>query len=63
MGLVVKTNVSAAVKEISRRKGFGVKSVSEDFVPQLEEKVRKLVEDAVDRARSNNRKTVMGKDV
>lgn len=63
MGLVVKTNVSAAVKEISSRKGCGVKSVSDDFVPQLEEKVRKLVEDAVDRARSNNRKTVMGKDV
>ena len=63
MGLVVKTNVAAAVKETSGRKGYGVKSISDDFLPKLEEKVKKLVEDAVERAKSNNRRTVMGKDV
>ncbi len=62
MGLVVKTNIAAAVKEIGRKKGCAVKSVADDFVPAIDAKVRKLVEDAVDRANSNNRRTVMGKD-
>lgn len=63
MALVVKTNVAAAVKEISARKGSDVNSISEDFLPSLEEKVKKLIEDAVYRANSNNRRTVMGRDL
>lgn len=63
MKLTVKTNVAAYARELGSDKGSGVKSVADDFLPELEAKVRKLVEDAVDRAKSNNRKTVMGRDL
>ena len=63
MKLTVKTNVAAYVKKLSADKGSGVKSVADDFLPELEAKVKKLVEDAVERARSNNRRTVMGRDL
>lgn len=62
MSLVVKTNIAAAVKDIGRKKGYPINSVSEDFLPAIEVKVEKLVEEAVDRAHSNGRRTVMGKD-
>lgn len=62
MGLVVKTNVAAAVKEISKKKGYPVNNVADDFMPAVEEKVKKLVEEAVERAHANNRRTVMGRD-
>lgn len=61
--LVVKTNVTAAVKEASKKNGYPIKSVAEDFLPALDAKVKKLVEEAVERAQSNNRRTVMGRDL
>ncbi|MBI2581311.1 DUF1931 domain-containing protein [Candidatus Woesearchaeota archaeon] len=63
MGLVVKTNISAAVKEISRQKGCSVNNLSEDFLPAINAKVKKMVEEAVERARANNRRTLMGRDL
>lgn len=62
MGLVVKTNVVALVKKVNESKGLRVNSVADDFLPAVEAKVKKMVEEAVERARANNRKTVMGKD-
>ena len=62
MGLVVKTNVAAAVKEISKKKDYFVNNVADDFMPAVEEKVKKLVEESVERAHANNRRTVMGRD-
>ncbi|PLW80483.1 DUF1931 domain-containing protein [Candidatus Woesearchaeota archaeon] len=38
-------------------------SVSSDFVDVLNEKVKRLIEDAMVRAESNGRRTVMGKDL
>lgn len=63
MHLVVKTQVTSAVKEINRKKGYRVKNVDGSFMPALNEKVMKTVEEAVERANSNNRRTLMGKDV
>ncbi len=63
MSLVVKTNIAAAVKEISRKKGYKITSLSEDFIPAADAKVRKAVEEAVERAHSNGRKTVMARDL
>ena len=63
MKLTVKTNVSAYVKKLSGEKGLQVTSVADDFLPGLDSKVRKLVENAVERAKANNRKTVMGRDL
>ncbi|MBI2145513.1 hypothetical protein HYU18_04285 [Candidatus Woesearchaeota archaeon] len=63
MSLVVKTNIVTAVKEVSRKRGYSVKSISGDFLKAANDKVLELVEKAVERAHSNNRKTVMGKDI
>ena len=49
---------SKATRENNR-----VNSVADDFLPELDAKVRKLVEDAVERAKANSRKTVMGRDL
>ncbi len=61
--LTVKTNVAAYARKLGSDKGSGVKSVADDFLPELEAKVKKLVEDAVERAKANNRRTVMGRDL
>ena len=63
MGLVVKTQIAAVVKEINKAKGFQVNNVAEDFLPAINAKVRKMVEEAVERAQANNRRTLMGRDL
>ena len=42
---------------------LGVDNLGGDFMDKLDEKVKKLVLDACNRAKENGRKTVMGKDV
>lgn len=56
--LIVRTQI----KELIREKGQ-INNLSEDFLEKLEKKVEKLVLEACQRAKENNRKTVMGKDV
>ncbi len=63
MHLVVKTQVTAAVKEINKKKGYRINNVDGSFVPSLNEKVMKLLEEAIERANENHRRTLMGKDV
>ncbi|MBW3016784.1 DUF1931 domain-containing protein [Candidatus Woesearchaeota archaeon] len=53
-GIVVK----AKVKELA--KGM---NISTDFMPKMDEEVNKMVVKALDRARANNRKTVMARDI
>ena len=52
MGLIVK----AQIKELS-----GDCNVAGDFADALEKKTAALVKDAVERAKGNNRRTVMAK--
>gem|GEM_PF-4331809 len=63
MHLVVKTQVTALVKETNKKKGYRVKNVDGSFIPALNQKVLKLVEESVERASLNQRKTLMGKDI
>ena len=63
MKLTVKTNVAAYVKKLSAEKNNQVSSVAEDFFPELEARVERLVAEAVERAKANNRRTVMGRDL
>lgn len=63
MKLTVKTNVAAYARKLGAEKGTGVKSVADDFLPELEAKVKRLVENAVERAKANSRRTVMGRDL
>ena len=62
MHLVVKTQVIAAVKEISNKKGCRVNNIDSSFIPALNNRVLRLVEDSVERASLNQRRTLMGKD-
>ena len=57
--LVVRTQV----KEILHESGLGIDNLSADFMDRLDTKVKQLVLDAVNRAKENGRRTVMGKDV
>ncbi|MBI2664302.1 hypothetical protein HYX10_03075 [Candidatus Woesearchaeota archaeon] len=63
MHLVVKTQVISAVKEINRKKGYRVKNIDGSFLPDLNAKVQKLIEESIERAASNQRKTLMGRDI
>ena len=57
--LVVRTQV----KEILQESGIGIDNLSADFMDKLDQKVKQLILEAVNRAKENSRKTVMGKDV
>ena len=63
MKLTVKTNIAAYVRKLSAEKNSQVKNIADDFLPELDAKVKKLVEGAVERAKANNRRTVMGRDL
>jgi len=49
------------VKEIV--KDCGINNISDEFMAQLEQKIKEVVEEACKRAKENGRRTVMGKDV
>tara|TARA_Y100000310_G_scaffold270688_1_gene284672 strand:+ start:665 stop:841 length:177 start_codon:yes stop_codon:yes gene_type:complete len=55
--------VKVQVKEILRDSELGVEKISEDFIDRLDERVKKLILDAAKRAKENQRRTVMGRDV
>ena len=57
-GLIVHFQVKEAAQMDGKRM-----SVSEDFYTELEKKVKTMIEEACKRAKSNNRNTVMGRDV
>lgn len=52
--IVVKAKVKDVVKDMN---------VAADFVEALDEEVKSFVKKAVERAKANNRKTVMAKDL
>ena len=54
MAIIVKSTVKEMAGNIN---------VSSDFYNKLEEKVTALIKEAIERAKSNKRSTVMGKDV
>lgn len=61
--VIVKSQINSVVKEISKRRNFRINNVTSDFPEALDKKVRKLVEEAMERANENGRKTLMGRDV
>lgn len=61
--IIVKAQVSELVKRLSRERGLGIDNVTEDFMPALDKKVRRIVDEAVMRAKDNGRKTLMARDV
>ena len=63
MHLVVKTQVMSAVRKINGKKQYGVKNIDGSYLPALNEKVLKLVEESVERAGMNGRRTLMDRDL
>lgn len=53
MAIIVKSQI----KDVAKM------NISSDFAPALEEKVKKLIEEAVARADANGRRTLMAKDL
>ncbi len=59
MSLIVKSKVKEYLEQAAGEKV----SMAGDLPDALEEKVKQLLEEAVRRAKANNRKTVMAKDL
>jgi histone H3/H4 len=49
------------VKEIMNEEGL--ENISHDYMERLNEKVKQLIIDSVNRAKENGRRTIMGRDV
>ena len=52
--LVSKTGIKEICEDMS---------ISSDFYPAIEEKVKQIIKEACNRASANSRRTVMGKDL
>lgn len=63
MHLVVKTGVVAAVRQYNKDKEYKISNIDSSFIPALNTKLQKIIEEAVERAKENQRKTLMGRDV
>ena len=57
MNIVARTQVKEIVKQA------GINNLSGDFMDRLDERVAELVTNAVKRAKENDRRTVMGRDI
>ncbi len=62
-GIIVKAQVTALVRQLSKDMKLPVNNITSDYLPALDKKVRKIVEESVRRANENKRKTLMGRDV
>jgi histone H3/H4 len=63
MALIVRSNIKGAVKELQKGKEEEVTSVSDEVGLALERKVEKILDDAIERAKSNKRRTLQGRDL
>ncbi|HRZ85669.1 MAG TPA: DUF1931 domain-containing protein [Candidatus Paceibacterota bacterium] len=59
--LIKVNNIRKSVEEIDKEKSIG--SVSGDFGIELNKKVEKMIEDAIKRAKANNRRTLLARDL
>ena len=59
--LIVKNNVKLAVKELDKENN--ISSVAGDVSLELQKRVDKILEDGIKRAKANNRRTLLGRDL
>ncbi len=62
MTLIVKSNIKRVVKEIQKG-SEDVTSVAEEVGVALEKKVEAILEDAIERAKKNHRRTLHARDL
>jgi len=58
--LIIKNNIKQAVREIDKENS--ISSISGDVAVELQKKIEELLENAVKRAKANNRRTLFGRD-
>ncbi|MEK6898011.1 MAG: histone-like protein [Nanoarchaeota archaeon] len=61
MALIVKSNIKKVVRELDKENA--VSSVAEDLGTALERKVEEVLRDAIKRAKANNRRTLLPRDL
>ena len=59
--LIIKNNIKSAVEELDKEKS--ITSVAGDVALELQKKVDELLVNAIKRAKSNNRRTLLGRDL
>jgi histone H3/H4 len=62
MSLVNKSKIKEIVKEL-QKENENVSSVAEEVGFALERKVEKILEDAIERAKANKRRTLQARDL
>lgn len=62
MALIVKSNIKKTVKELQKG-NEEITSVAEEVGFALERKVEQMIIEAIERAKSNKRKTLQGRDL
>jgi histone H3/H4 len=61
MALIVKNNIRKVVKELDTENA--VSSVAEEVGMELEKKVEVILENAIERAKANGRRTIQARDL
>jgi histone H3/H4 len=61
MTLIVKSNIKKVVKELDKENA--VSSVAEEVGMALEKKVEQVLNDAIERAKENGRRTLQARDL
>ena len=61
MALVIKSNIRKTVKDLD--KDNSISSVAEEVEMALERKVEEILLDGIQRAKSNNRRTLQARDL
>lgn len=62
MALIVRSNIKKTIKELQKG-DEEITSVAEEVANALELKVEEILEDAIDRAKSNKRRTLHARDL
>ena len=61
MVLIVKNNIRKVVKELDKENS--VSSVADEVGTALEKKVEEILDNAIKRAKANNRRTLQARDI
>jgi len=61
MALIVKNNIRKVVKELDKENS--VSSVADEVGTALERKIEEILDNAIKRAKANNRRTLQARDL
>ena len=61
MGLIIKSNIRKAVKELDKENS--ISSVADEVETALERRTEEILENGIKRARANGRRTLQARDL